>query len=461
MPYPGIDPKDVPKVERCVEQVMAKGKPKDRAIAICVSAIKGNGSLLNLQAATDEDILALQAQLAESPGILAQASLPTNAILKVTGACLARSEINLNGDGITDEGIKQLADTIRLMPLTEDHDKEPRGVFTKGYVSEDGTECLVDLFVWAGHFEKFASEIQSGVRKLSMDAEAGLAICSVCGTAFTTTAGYCDHIRHRQEGAVRWLYDLTAVAGGAVKHPAGTGTVFPGKEGFTVISHKVQAGLETTAEWWRKFWKTEGDIPTGKFADKKNRKYPFLNPDGAPDPDGWMAAWKYAHKYKESAVIAVLKRHLPKGYKLEGDSVTSTGGAKVKVLCPECGHEHEIETKAEELQAELNAKLTELQTAQTDAQNAKGDAAGLQVQLDTEKRTTERFVELAVEAGLEVAKEALPSLRTADEEVFKTLKTMASRLKVVDKPELPKPPQQVIAADTGAPDTSDTWKLEL
>ena len=457
MPYSGIQKEDWPKVDRCVQDVMKKGTPKERAIPICISAIKGNASLLHLEAATEEEVLALQASLAESS---VQASIPTNRILKFEGACLARAEINRNNDGITDEGINQLASTIRLMPLTEEHDKEPRGIFTRGYTDEESTECLVDGFIWEGHFPTFADEVRSGQRQLSMDAEAKLAVCSICGAAFTNSLEYCEHVRHRAAGAVRWLYDLTAVAGGAVRHPAGNGTVFPGREGFTVISHNI-----AIAEWWKKHWDKEGTIPASAFADKKNRKYPFRGPDGAVDPEGWMAAWRYAHKYNESRVTAVLKRNLPKGYRLEGDSVVKTsGGVKMQIVCSECGHEQEFETNAEKLQAELDAKLAELQEAESKLTEAQEALAGLEAEVEVEKRVVDRFVELAAEAGTEFAQEALPSLRKADDDVFKTFKTMASRLgrEPEQEPETPaSPPETVVASEPDPQVGADNWTIQV
>jgi len=352
------------------------------------------------------------------------------------------------------------------MPLTEEHEKEPRGIFTKGYTNDDSTSCLVDGFIWAGHFPEFAGEVKSGLRKLSMDAEAKLAVCGSCGKVFSRTIEYCEHIRHRSPGAVRWLYDLTAVAGGAVKNPAGTGTVFPGKEGFVAISHDIEA----QGEWWRKHWSKESEIPESSFADKKNRKYPFKGPNGEVDKEGWMAAWKYSHAHSATAVINVLKRHLPKGYKLNGDSVVKTTGGKMKVVCTECGHEHEVATDAEKIQAELDAKIKELEQLQADASTSQDKVKELEasnaeseVQVEAAKRTVDRFVELATEAGVDFAKEALPSLWEASDAVFGTFKAMASRLKGDDGEEVPPPktPETVVAAAGEHQDSpGDTWDFE-
>lgn len=394
MPYSGISKEDTPKMERCVQDVMAKGKDKDRAIAICHSAIAGSSSLLNFQAATEEDILSLQASMDD---------VPTNEILKFVGACLAKAEINLNQDGITDEGIQQLASTIRLMPITNEHDrKKPIGVFTRGYTNEDSTECLVDGFIWSGHFPAEAKEIKNGTRKLSMDAEAELAVCSLCGTAFDTTLDYCEHMRNRTRGAVRWLYDLKSVAGGAVMHPAGTGTLFPGREGFVVISHKLEQPVIEKPQ--------------------KPRK------------------------------------------------PISTGGKTMKVVCSECGHEQEIATEAEKVQAELDAKLEELQSLQAEAQEAQarieeleGEKARAEAEVQTEKKVIERFSELAGKAGIEFATEALPSLRKADDDTFKTFVAMASRIgeQREESPTPPQPPETVVASEGDPPPVEDTWSMEV
>lgn len=369
---------------------MAKGKPKDRATAICHSAIVGSGSLLNFRAATEEDILSLQASIDD---------VPTNEVLKFTGACLARAEVNLNGDGITDEGIQQIASTIRLMPITNEHDRnKPIGVFTKGYTNDDSTECLVDGFIWSGHFPVEAGEIKSGTRKLSMDAEAELAVCGICGTAFTTTLEYCEHMRNRARGAVRWLYDLKSVAGGAVRHPAGTGTVFPGREGFVAISHKLE--------------------------QKRPKK----------------------------------------------KKVVSTGGKSMKITCDECGHEQEVATEAEKVQAELDAKLKELQDLQDEAQKAQvkiegleGEKEALEAEVQAGEKVIERFSELAGKAGIEFATEALPSLRKADDEVYATFVAMAARMgeREEESPRPPKQPETIVASEGDPPPAEDTWTVNV
>jgi predicted nucleic acid-binding Zn-ribbon protein len=293
MPYSGVPGELTEKMESCVTQVMSQGKDKDAAIRICKTSLTGSFSDypgLKLTAATEEDIAELQLSV--------EAAVSGNAILKFVGAKLAMAEVNKNRDGITPDGIKQMASTIRLMPLTEEHENEPRGIFTQGYVDESGLNCLVDGFIWAGHFPAFAEEVQSGKRKLSMDCDARFAVCGECGSVFTSTLEYCEHMRQRPREAVRWLHDLTAVAGGAVLHPAGTGTIFPGKDGFLVVSHD------------------------------------------------------------ESVVTAPEE---PLETVSEDTAISAEGDDNMKVKCPKCEHEFNVSAQAEELQAKLDAALADLQ----------------------------------------------------------------------------------------------------
>lgn len=411
MPYGGVPKDKIPAMERCVEQVMGKGKDKGAAIAICKTSILGN-AVLALEAATEEDILTLQADLNAHPDIFqVQGSLPTNAILKFAGACLARAEINANRDGINTEGIKQLADTIRLMPLTLEHEKEPRGVFTRGYTNEDSTECLVDGFLWAGHWPAFAEEVRNGIRKLSIDAEADLAVCSVCGQAFQTAIEYCEHMRRRDKDAVRWLFDLRSVAGGAVLNPAGTDTVFPGKDGMVIISHKEEP--------------SEPEIPETVEVD------------------------------------------------LDLKANVEASGGNMKVTCPKCDHEFNVSNDAAaDVQANLEAKLQELESAQADLARVQAELESAQSKLEAEAKTTERFVELVVAAGVEVAQEALPSLRKLDDEAFGIMKSLAAKIgpkeeEAEDEEEEESPPPTTpttFVASEAVPPMSggeDIWKLEF
>jgi len=469
MPYPGVPDSKTEAMERCVSSVMAKGKSKSSAIAICKTSIMGNATLA-LEAATEDDILKLQAELGDKVDLFAAKSdLPGNAILKFEGARLAKAEINRNRDGISTEGIKQLAETIRLMPITYEHEKQPRGVFTRGYTDEDSTECLVDGFLWAGMFPVFTEEIRNGIRKLSIDAEADLAVCGECGQVCQSAAEYCEHLRAHE--AVRWLFDLRAVAGGAVLNPAGTDTVFPGKDGMVVISHKLGASMDVEAEWWNKHWSKRSEIPSWAFADPKGRRYPYKNPQHGIDKEGWMAAWKRAHQQHEEKIISILKRNLPKGYKLkDGSVIQASGGASMKIVCSECGHEQEIATDAEQLQADLEAKLAELEKAQTKVTTLEASLVKAQEGLESEKKVTERFVDLVASVGIEAAQEALPSLRKVDDETFAIMKSMASkRLEEEEEEEEQEtetsptaPISPVVAADDSPPPTGeDVWNMEV
>lgn len=360
MPYGTPSKETDEKVERCVSEYMSKNPKHDktRAIRTCKSAILGDAHVLNIQAATAEDIAELQTEMS------VQASgIPGNAILKVTGARLARVEINKNNDGLTDEGIREIAAGIRLMPLTEGHEPEPRGVVTRGYVSEDGEECLIDLYIWAGMFPDFANEVETLRRKLSIDCDAETAVCGECGAVFKSAADYCEHIKARS--ATRWLYGLTPVAAGAVYNPAGTGTVFPGKGGMVVIAHKDEQlhaeGVMQTSE---------SDVVSNPIQGGSEMKCPHCGKD--IEDEGKEKA--------QAELEAALK---------------------------------ELETAKANL-ATAEANLTNVQEAS-------------KLEAEANQRVMDRFVEFVEAAGIEVAKSVLPSLRKVDDETFTVLKTMAAR----------------------------------
>jgi len=412
MPYGGNEtPEQVEKIESCVSQVVAKGRKKDEAVAICKTAILGSAGI-ELEAATQDDIIQIQAELGENSNLFSmQGSVAANTILKFSRACLAREEVNKNRDGITKEGISQLANTIRLLPLTYEHNKDARGIFTRGYVSEDGTECLVDGLVFFGMFPEFTEEIRSGERRLSIDAEADLAVCSICGQPAQALSEYCEHLQHHDPDAIRWLFDLRSVAGGAVRHPAGTGTIFPGREGFSVIScHEEEPEIKASL-----------------------------------------------------AVEAEAK----KPQKRKGAKPKVLGGNSMEVTCPECNHEYEIATEAEKIQAELDETLAKLEAQESTMAEFESTNTELQSNLDAEVVATERFAELVAKVGVDTAKEALPSLRKVDDETFGIMISMATIEPVEEpaeeeeEPSADPPPKMVAADEDPPPATEDSWDVEI
>lgn len=240
MPYSGIEPGSEleKKIERCSEDVMAQhaGDPDftlSNAIAICRAAIEGKNSTqggLNLEPVTHEDLV-------RWGNVLHGSNL--DEVLKFTGAVLCRAEVNTNNDGITRQGVYEIASSIPLKAIDEEHRQEAVvGTFFNGYVSDDGMAALTDGIIYARRFQKVAQGLRDGTKKLSVEAVAEKAVCSVCQGVYSSPRDYCDHLRHG--GAVRWLYGLTATGGAVTDNPAGTDTVFDTQNGLVMIASQMQ-----------------------------------------------------------------------------------------------------------------------------------------------------------------------------------------------------------------------------
>lgn len=165
-------------------------------------------------------------------------SSPKNELLKFRKARLCQAGVNLNGDGVTPEGLEQIASTISLMALDDEHEKQTVIGFIVNPRVEDNV-LLIDGIVYARRFPEIASQIVSGKKKLSIEAFADEAQCSICGGRYVRPSDYCEHLKGRaQSGAVRWLSGLRGVGGGATLNPA-----FPAM-GFDTNSLVMIASLQ-------------------------------------------------------------------------------------------------------------------------------------------------------------------------------------------------------------------------
>jgi len=146
-------------------------------------------------------------------------------------AILARAEVNKNRDRITPEGIQELAATLPLTAIDDEHKKTVVvGYFTDArVVDEKGVPSLdTDGLLYADRFPQQTQEVLNGSRFLSVEAGADKAECSICHASFTTEDEYCAHLNQRlmDKQAERVLYGLQAKGGATTRRPAGTDTRF-------------------------------------------------------------------------------------------------------------------------------------------------------------------------------------------------------------------------------------------
>ena len=246
MPYSGIEPgsKTEKKLERCVEEVLAKHKgekgfDKSNAIAICRKSMEANTMHgLTLLPVTEADL--------KQWGHDLTAEAIKGELVKATGVVLAHAERNANGDGITAENIATLASTLNLKPLDIDHNQtEVIGFFVnprqQDWGNVVGGELATDLVVFAGRFPEASDGLQAGTLYPSIEARSSEVKCSICDQWFQSTADYCEHLTPLLMGnklgadVTRWHKNMRAIGGGAVRSPAGAETTFG--DTFMVVAH--------------------------------------------------------------------------------------------------------------------------------------------------------------------------------------------------------------------------------
>ncbi|MCW7071870.1 MAG: hypothetical protein OCU12_06065 [Methanophagales archaeon] len=273
MPYPNLPEDKTAAMDECVRKVMA-GNPeldKSQAIAICYKQV-AQGSISLYQVNKPEDINFVLS--AEESGD----------VLRFRNAILAVAEVNKNRDEIDEEGIREIAATLPGRPIDDDHDYNRNvGVFTAARavpVTLGSTETWgvsTDGLIWADRWPHVAEDVQTGKGKLSIEAGAKKAICSICGGEFSSTIEYCTHLLHRAAtGAVRRLKGLRAKGGAITRNPAGTGCEFDATAVYFVASHQEDAmeGIEEVIDVVEENWydaktltyQQRKDLPDSAFA---------------------------------------------------------------------------------------------------------------------------------------------------------------------------------------------------
>ena len=233
-PYPGVPSEKTEAMEKCVASVLAKhsgdkGFKKENAVAICHSQIMG---ALALEPVTADDI-------AEYSNHALFAQVKPGSLLKFKNAVLCTTGENKNSDWIDAAGIKELAETMSFRAIDDEHDPvKIIGFFVNPRVEDN--RLVTDGIVYNDRFPKIVAQIQSGVKKLSVEADAQRAECSICYGPFASRREYCEHLRETpyKDGAIRKLFGLTAKGGATVFHPAWD-TSFDAN-GFVMIASQVE-----------------------------------------------------------------------------------------------------------------------------------------------------------------------------------------------------------------------------
>jgi cation transport regulator len=237
---------------------------------------------------------------------------------------LARAETNKNHDEIDAQGVTEIAETLPLMPLDIEHrDREVCGFFLRAKPEEDGTAVGVEGLIFARRFPEVADGTEDGTLKLSIEAVAQEAECSICESIFRKNSDYCEHLKNRFRGkAVRKLHGMTARGGAVTETPAGTNTDIDSDSLLMVATDDIQDATESDKKAQQARAKKYGigikesgninkpskweDLPDGAFADPTNYAFSVHDKSHA---DNAAVRWENSEirsKYskKEQAIIA-------------------------------------------------------------------------------------------------------------------------------------------------------------
>lgn len=164
--------------------------------------------------------------------------------VRFTNLAVAKAERNANGDVISVQNLGELAATIADMPVTDKHPGKATphiiGVHTGGRVvevkspdaKEAGFYMLASGVWWSGRHPKVVSELVSGARKPSIEAQSERTGCNVCGAWFDFPSQYCSHLQafksslRAADNVSRLHKNMRAMGSAAVPNPAGTNTGF-------------------------------------------------------------------------------------------------------------------------------------------------------------------------------------------------------------------------------------------
>ncbi len=162
-------------------------------------------------------------------------------LLKFVGAKLCEVGVNANGDGIDEQGIEDLAESLQFMAVCDEHKRQVVcGFMLNGRAKNRSTELFGDGVIFAARFPSIATAVQDGTKRISIEAVAKEAKCESCGKVFASKNNYCEHLKAKT--STRWLSGLQARGIATVEHPAWE-TSFD-ENGFVMIASDLDCGCE-------------------------------------------------------------------------------------------------------------------------------------------------------------------------------------------------------------------------
>jgi len=376
--------------------------------------------------------------LAELNNLLG-AEMDKNEILKFSGAFLARQEVNKNNDELNDENLAEIAATLPLKAIDYEHQEDKIvGLFIKGVVKGDGV--ATDGIIYARRHPQVALGIINGTHKLSIEANAKEAICSVCGGSFAKASEYCEHLvgRLKGSGAVRRFKGLVAEGGAVTANPAGTGTEIPGDSIVMIASQMEVEGGEIVVEKVIDLWSAcDEDSYFGvEFTDMGGKQLSYQERSNLPDSafaliqkDGDKKLRRFPIQDCAHARNALAR--LPNAQDLSSDERASIKRkAEAKLNSDECKTKSDTRGGAmdefEKVKAELEKRIADLE-GERDGLKTKLEATEkerdeLKGKMELEVKAHQRELELMPHLSAEVLKEKRDIIAAMDDAAYELFK---------------------------------------
>lgn len=279
---------------------------------------------------------------------------------------LVTVEANKNRDIISEKDAIDIAATLPLRPISDDHkDRHMIGIFTDArYVPQpegfDKPQVFTSGLIYAKHSRKeLIDGFRAGEKSLSIEATADKANCTICGKWFDDQSEYCPHLKSRHVyGGYRRFNGMRSTGGGVVDEPAGTNTRIKSSNVYVLASEEVE-GREFSDEERTELAKRGEARPDGS--------YPIVNED---DCKNAVKAWGRGgateadkeHIIKRAKALGA-EDCLPKDWiksKTEEKYMTEDE-VKTEDKVADEAEKKELKKENEELKAKLDKALLELQ----------------------------------------------------------------------------------------------------
>jgi len=351
-------------------------------------------------------------------------------ILKFENVVLARPETNKNRDNVDDKGIAELAQTISGCPIDVDHDVTHNvGMFTAGRVGEKG-ELRVDGIVWLDRCEAMGvdpDEVKKNLYKMSVEADADYAECSICHSRHENSSTYCSHIvslrAKIRNGAERVLKGLRALGGALTKRPAGTETGWDAYSGIVMVAHQKEMDMENEVE--ESIEKREDVSPADKkraeseygdvkYADEENKKYPIDTEEHVRAALAYLSMPKNSGKYSSEEVAKMMSKikHAAKKFGIEVSEPKNKEEAMDEKELEATKEEETVETPADEKKESPEKEKEEVEKGEEKDMKAEYEAMKANLADMTAKFEKIATEKAELESKLQASEQQLTEART-------------------------------------------------